>query len=291
MNEFESVLSRAESLMQRIEQTLPTPPPEPDWTSSIAFRWRKRAGKGFLQAVAHPHPVLLANLLGVDEQKKEIDRNTRQFVSRLPANNVLLTGARGTGKSSLVKAVLGQYADKGLRLIEVDRLDLVDLPDITDILYARPERFIIYCDDLSFDTGEPGYRALKVALDGSVSGPAENVLIYATSNRRHLMPEYMTENLETLSTDREIRPGESIDEKVSLSDRFGLWLSFYAFDQDEYLSIAQNWLRHFGVTDATSDKVRSEALLWALTRGSRSGRSAWQFARDWAGRTGMKSKK
>jgi len=187
--------------------------------------------------------------------------------------------------------VLGKYADKGLRLIEVDRLDLVDLPDIVDILYARPERFIIYCDDLSFDAGEPGYRALKVALDGSVSGSAENVLIYATSNRRHLMPEYMSENLETLSVDKEIRPGESIDEKVSLSDRFGVWLSFYAFDQDEYLSIAQNWLRHFGVTDATSDKVRGEALLWALTRGSRSGRSAWQFARDWAGRTGMKSKK
>ncbi len=290
MNNFESFLRRAESLLQRVEQVLPGAPPAPDWASSVAFRWRKRDGQGFLQPVSHPHHIRLADLLGVEQQKKQIDRNTRQFVRGLPANNVLLTGARGTGKSSLIKAVLNEHAARGLRLIEVERMELVDLPDIVELLCQRPERFIVFCDDLSFDAGEPGYRALKVALDGSVAAPSENVLIYATSNRRHLMPEFMAENLETRTVDGEIRPGETTEEKVSLSERFGLWLSFYPFDQDEYLAITRYWLAQLGVPEADSEEVRREALQWALGRGSRSGRSAWQFARDWAGRMGLKAK-
>lgn len=290
MTELERFLSRAESLLQRVEQVLPSQPPAPDWDASVAFRWRKRGGLGFLQPVMHPHHIHLADLQGVDEQKKLIDRNTRQFVRGLPANNVLLTGARGTGKSSLIKAVLNEYSPKGLRLIEVERQELVDLPDIVELLYQRRERFIVYCDDLSFDAGEPGYRALKVALDGSVAAPSENVLIYATSNRRHLMPEYMAENLETQHVGGEVHPGEATEEKVSLSERFGLWLSFYPFDQEQYLAIVQHWLAHFGVAGRDSDTVRREALQWALGRGSRSGRSAWQFARDWAGRVELKSR-
>lgn len=288
MSDLERFLSRAETLLQRVEQILPSPPPAPDWGAAVAFRWRKRGGQGFLQPVVHPHRIRLADLQGVEAQKKQVERNTRQFVRGLPANNVLLTGARGTGKSSLIKAVMNQYAAKGLRLIEVERLDLVDLPDIVELLCQRPERFIVFCDDLSFDAGEPGYRALKVALDGSVAAPSENVLIYATSNRRHLMPEYMAENLETTTVDGEIRPGETTEEKVSLSERFGLWLSFYPFDQDEYLAIVRYWLTQLGVAQVDSDEVRREALQWALGRGSRSGRSAWQFARDWAGRAGLK---
>lgn len=291
MKNLEHFLSRAESLLQRVEQVLPDRPLAPDWGASVAFRWRKRGGSGFLQPVVHPHHILLADLQGIDDQKKQIDRNTRQFVRGLPANNVLLTGARGTGKSSLIKAVLNQYAAKGLRLIEVERMELVDLPDIVELLCQRPERFIVFCDDLSFDAGEPGYRALKVALDGSVAAPSENVLIYATSNRRHLMPEYMAENLETTYVGEEIRPGETTEEKVSLSERFGLWLSFYPFDQDEYLTIARYWLTQLGVSEVDSEEVRREALQWALGRGSRSGRSAWQFARDWAGRTGLRGKR
>lgn len=290
MSDLERFLSRAESLLQRVEQVLPSPLPAPDWDAAVAFRWRKRGGQGFLQPVAHPHRICLDDLQGVEEQKKQIERNTRQFVSGLPANNVLLTGARGTGKSSLIKALLNQYATGGLRLIEVERLDLVDLPDIVELLCQRPERFIVFCDDLSFDAGEPGYRALKVALDGSVAAPSENVLIYATSNRRHLMPEFMAENLETTYVGEEIRPGETTDEKVSLSERFGLWLSFYPFDQDEYLAIARYWLARLGVAEVDSEAVRREALQWALGRGSRSGRSAWQFARDWAGRLGLNNK-
>ena len=276
-------LARAEGLLARLEQLLPAPSVEPDWNAK-AFRWRKRGSVGHLQAVPHPHRIRLADLRGIDEQKQQIDRNTRQFVEGRPANNVLLTGARGTGKSSLVKALLNKYAAKGLRLIEVDKHDLVDLPDIAEQLYRRPERFILYCDDLSFEADEPGYKALKVALDGSVSGAADNLLVYATSNRRHLMPEYMAENLEARYIGGEVHPGEATEEKVSLSERFGLWLSFYSFDQDQYLAIAEHWLNVFRAPHQNPEIVRREALQWALTRGSRSGRVAWQFARDWAGR-------
>ncbi len=279
----ETFLARAEAVLARLEELLPPPPVAPAWESAIAFRWRRRNGRAELQAIPHPQRIQLKNLHGVEEQKQRIDRNTRQFVAGRPANNVLLTGARGTGKSSLVKAMLDKYSAKGLRLIEVDKHDLLDLPEIVELIYGRSERFILFCDDLSFEAGEPGYQALKAALDGSLASPPDNLLIYATSNRRHLMPEYMTENLETRHADGEVHPGEAVEEKVSLSERFGLWLSFYPFGQDEYLEIAVRWLRVFGVAQAGSEAVRQAALLWALERGSRSGRTAWQFARDWVG--------
>ncbi|HMM55137.1 MAG TPA: ATP-binding protein, partial [Candidatus Desulfobacillus sp.] len=226
------------------------------------------------------------DLRNVDEQKRRIEQNTRQFLDGRSANNVLLTGARGTGKSSLVKALLERHAAQGLRLVEVDKNDLVDLPDIVDLLAGREERFILFCDDLSFEASEPGYKALKSILDGSVASTPDNVLLYATSNRRHLMPEFMAENLEARHVGGEIHPGETTEEKISLSERFGLWLSFYPFDQDEYLAIAGHWLRHYGVPAAKIAAARDEALQWALMRGSRSGRVAWQFARDYAGRGG-----
>ena len=281
MNELNPLLQHAESLLARLEALLPSTPPEPDWEAH-AWRWRKRGGRGYLQAVAHPRHIRLADLQGVDRQKALLQRNTLQFMRGLPANNVLLTGARGTGKSSLIKALLAEYAAAGLRLLEVDKSDLTDLPDIAEQLSGRVERFILFCDDLSFEADDPSYKALKVALDGSIAGAADNVLIYATSNRRHLMPEFMAENLES----DEIRPGETVEEKIALSERFGLWLSFYPFDQDEYLAIVRHWLKSFGITRLTP-QARCAALQWALGRGSRSGRVAWQFARDWAGQRGL----
>ena len=230
------------------------------------------------------HRIALGDLCGIDRQKKLVEQNTRQFVEGLPANNVLLTGARGTGKSSLIKALLNKYAPRGLRVIEVEKQDLTDLPEIVELIAQRPERFVLYCDDLSFEADEPGYKALKVVLDGSVAAASENCLIYATSNRRHLMPEFMSENLEAKRVDDEIHPGETVEEKISLSERFGVWVSFYPFDQDEYLEIVTQWLAHFKIGGAGTEAVRHAALQWALQRGSRSGRVAWQFARDWAGR-------
>jgi predicted AAA+ superfamily ATPase len=285
-SEMETLIARAESLLVRLEGLLPAPAPETDW-SAQAFRWRRQQGRGFLQAVAHPHRIHLADLQDIEPQKQQLVTNTRQFLRGLPCNNVLLTGARGTGKSSLFKALLTDFASEGLRLVEVDKMDLVDLPDITDRLRNRPERFLIFCDDLSFDADEPGYKALKVALDGSVSAAADNMLICATSNRRHLMPEFMKENLETQYVGDEIRPGETIEEKISLSERFGLWLTFYPFDQDAYLDIVRHWLSHFGIKRITA-QTRQAALQFALQRGSRSGRVAWQFARDWAGRQALR---
>jgi len=284
ISQLERLLARAEAVLGQFEASLPPAPPPPDWQAAIAFRWRTRNGRGWLQAVRHPHPIRLADLENIDDQKARIVANTRQFVADQPANNVLLTGSRGSGKSSLVKAVLNEYARKGLRLIEVDKDDLVHLQDIVDLLEGRPERFIIFCDDLSFEAGETAYKALKSVLDGSVAAPPDNVLIYATSNRRHLMPEYFAENLETKRVDDEIHPGETTEEKISLSERFGLWISFYPFSQDDYLSIVNHWLRHFGVSEAQIATCERDALNWALGRGSRSGRVAWQFARDLAGR-------
>ncbi|OGV74519.1 MAG: AAA family ATPase [Methylophilales bacterium RIFCSPHIGHO2_02_FULL_57_10] len=285
MADLDHFIQRAEHLMQRLELLLSGAPVAPDWEAH-AWRWRKRNGVGSLQPVAHPHAIRLADLQGVEAQKTALERNTRQFMCNLPANNALLTGARGTGKSSLIKALLAECAGDGLRLIEVDKHDLIDLPDIAELLVARPERFIVFCDDLSFEAGELGYKALKVALDGSIAGAADNMLIYATSNRRHLMPENMAENLETQYVGGEIRPGETTEEKIALSERFGLWLSFYPFDQDEYLAIVQHWLRSFGITRLTP-KIRRAALQWAMGHGSRSGRVARQFACDWAGQRGL----
>jgi len=285
--DLEALIARAESVLARVESLLPPATPDPDWKTITAARWRKLGGRSYLQAIAHPHAIRLDDLVAVDEQKRAIDRNTRHFVGGLPANNVLLTGSRGTGKSSLVKAMLAKYAARGLRIIEVEKGDLTDLPDIADRVADRPERFIIFCDDLTFDAGESGYRALKVMLDGSIAGGATNVLIYATSNRRHMLPEYFSENLETKHLGDEVHPGESIEEKISLSERFGLWISFYPFGQDDYLAAVSGWLAHFGVKapgNARDAHARTqEALQWALARGSRSGRVAWQFAKNYAG--------
>ena len=278
---------RAEQLMQRIEAVLPQPLQAPaDWNAAIAWRYRKRAnGCGMLEPVRHIGAMQLSDLQNIDVQKEKIARNTEQFVQGRTANNVLLTGARGTGKSSLIRACLHTYADKGLRLIEVDKADLTDLPDIVEVVGERPEKFIIYCDDLSFEEGEPGYKAMKSILDGSVSAASANVLVYATSNRRHLLPEYMTDNLATQKSENgEIHPGEVVEEKISLSERFGLWVSFYPFSQDEYLRVVEQWLSALGMDAAAIAAARPEALVWALERGSRSGRVAHQFARDYAGR-------
>lgn len=285
MDRLDQVLSRVEGILIRLESMLPQQMPEIAWDTAEAFRWRKRQGRGYLQPVGATSPIALDDLQNIDRQKKLIQQNTLQFVRRQPANNVLLTGARGTGKSSLIKACLNAYAKDGLRLIEVDKDDLHDLSDIVELISTRAERFIIFCDDLSFEEGESGYKALKVALDGSVAVQSDNVLIYATSNRRHLLPEHMSDNLSyKQSSDGEIHPGEVIEEKISLSERFGLWVSFYPFKQDDYLTIVGHWLHHFGSTDAEVAAARGDALIWALERGSRSGRVAWQFALDRAGR-------
>lgn len=276
------LICKAEALLEQFARQLPAPPPATDW-SAIAYRWQRHQGGGVLQAIAHPHTLNLDDLQGIERQKTLLEQNTRQFVARLPANNALLWGSRGTGKSSLVKALLNRYASEGLRLVEVERLELVDLPHIVEQLRRRAERYILYCDDLSFEAGDPGYKALKVALDGSLEAAPDNVLIYATSNRRHLVPEYMSENLEAKVVDTEVHFGDSIEEKISLSERFGLWLSFYPFNQEEYLAIVRYWLEQLGI-QSFEDNARGEALRWAQARGSRSGRAAWQFARDWAGR-------
>jgi uncharacterized protein len=274
--------------LQRIAdalERLSPPPTAADWGSAMAYRWRKRSQQGYLEAVQHVTHMSLDTLQHIDTQKARIVQNTAQFVAKLPANNVLLTGARGTGKSSLIRACLHHFAPQGLRLVEIDKDDLIDLPDVIDLLANRPERFIVYCDDLSFEEGEGAYKAMKSALDGSIAGQTDNVLIYATSNRKHLMPEYHTENHthNGRGDDGEIHPGDVVEEKISLSERFGVWVSFHPFGQDDYLDIVAHWLAHFKLPmDADA---RFFALQWALERASRSGRVAQQFARDWAGKT------
>lgn len=285
MNAIEHLLQRAEQLITRLETLLPAPLAEPNW-QAVAWRWVKQGSQGQLQAVEHPHQVLLEDIRFIDRQKNEVVRNTRQFLQGLPANHVLLTGARGTGKSSLVKAVLNAYAADGLRLIEVEKQDLIDLPQITQLLRQRPEKFIIFCDDLTFEANDVGYKALKVVLDGSIEHASDNVLVYATSNRKNLMPEYMADN-QPIIDKGEIRQNDTIDEKTSLAERFGLWLSFYSFDQDEYLSIAGHWLDTFGIT--MDEAARHAALQFYHTRGARSGRVAYQFAKDYAGQLQLKS--
>jgi len=283
MTDLEPILARVHALLDRVEPWLPPAALTPDWTAA-AWRWRRQGASGWLEAIHRPHRLRLDDLCCIDQQRAEIDRNTRQFLAGRGANNVLLWGSRGTGKSSLIKALLSEYADRGLRLIEVDKEDLIHLPDILHLIDGRPERFILYCDDLSFEAGESGYKALKAALDGSLQATPDNLLIYATSNRRHLLPEFQHENREAKLIDGEIHQGEGVEEKISLSDRFGLWLSFYPFGQDQYLEVVQHWLGRLGVTITDPETVNRAALQWALRRGSRSGRTAWQFARDWAGR-------
>lgn len=282
MTQFDHLIARLEQLIDRVETVLPAAPPQPDWSAS-AFRWRQPAsGAGYLQAVKNPHRVALASLQNVDRQKEAILRNTAQFVAGHEANNVLLTGARGTGKSTLIKACWNHFAEQGLKLIEVDKIDLLHLPDIVDLIGERPERFIIFCDDLSFEEGEITYKALKSVLDGSISAPTPNILFYATSNRRHLLPQKMRENLDVSYEDGEVRPNDSTEEKVSLSERFGLWLSFYPFSQDEYLVTARYWVAYLG--GQWTEATEPEALRWYMTRSARSGRVAWQFAKDYVGR-------
>jgi predicted AAA+ superfamily ATPase len=278
MTDFAMLLPRIERLLDRLDTA--ATPPSPDWKKVRAARWSVQAGG--LKPILHPQRMAMRDLLAIGEQKQRVDANTRQFVEGRPANNVLLTGARGGGKSSLVKAVHAKYAPKGLRLIEVDKAGLPSLPDLFDLLADADNRFIVFIDDLSFAEHESGYASLKAALDGSLAGPSDNVLIYATSNRRHLMPEYMAENLETKYLGDEVHPGEATEEKVSLSDRFGLWVSFHVMDQDTYLDIARHWAASLGAP--ADENFERAALQWALGRGARNGRVAWQFARDWAGR-------
>jgi len=283
VSQLDQFISRLEQLVERVESILPARRPAIDWSAS-AFRWRvTTGGGGYLQAVKHPHRISLDALKNIETQKQSIVRNTAQFVAGRDANNVLLTGARGTGKSTLIKAVWTQFADQGLKIIEVDKTDLLSLADIVDLVGERTEKFIIFCDDLSFEEGEISYKALKSVLDGSISAPSANMLFYATSNRRHLLPQKMRENLDVSYEDGEVRPNDAIEEKVSLSERFGLWLSFYPFSQDDYLAAAHHWVTHLG--GQWNEATEQAALLWHRTRGARSGRVAWQFAKDYVGRT------
>ena len=283
MDKLDRFLTRAEGLLSRFEAKLPSSElREPDWQAAAAFRWNH--ARRSLDPVVNFQRITLTDLIGIDSQKRLVEQNTRQFVNAGTANNVLLTGARGTGKSSLVKALLNEYATQNLRVIQIDKAGLADLPQIVELVQGRPERFILYCDDLSFNADEVGYQTLKAALDGDLVAFSDNLLIYATSNRRHLMPDYMSENLATRHVGDEVHPAESVEEKVSLSERFGLWVSFYPFSQDEYLDIAARWLAHHGWTQGLTDEVRRAALQWSLSRGSRSGRVAGQFAKDWCGR-------
>jgi len=284
MSDLTHLLNRVDQLLERIEQYFPQPPAQPDWASVAAFRWRTVQQRGYFHPVHHPHQIRLHDLQDIEPQKAACVRNTRQFLAGKPANNILLWGSRGTGKSSLIKALLNEYATQGLRLIEVEKYDLIDLPTIVDGVYDRPEHFIIFCDDLSFEQDDARYKALKSMLDGSVSASPSNVLIYATSNRRHLLPEYRQENLAAQSIEGEIHHAEAVEEKISLSERFGLWLSFYPFKQDQYLAIVEYWLAQLAVNQSDHAAMQQAALQWALLRGSRSGRTAWQFAQDWAGR-------
>ena len=272
---------RAVSVLERLDAWLPQPLQEPNW-AAVAFRWQQVGQQGILQALPIPHTFPLSRLAAVDKQMQQLVRNTEQFLAGRPANNALLSGARGTGKSSLVKALLHEYAEQGLRLIEVDKQDLASLPSLLKLLQGRAEKFIVFCDDLSFEHGDDGYKALKTALDGGLSVRADHVIVYATSNRRHLLPEYFADNTGYTGDKGEVHPQEAVEEKVSLSDRFGLWLSFYPFDQIAYLQAVENWLQAADVV--YDDIARKAALNWSLSRGGRSGRVAWQFVCDWVGR-------
>ncbi len=243
-----------------------------DWSQTPAAIWRRYSGA--LRPVRSIDPLSLDALRGIDEQKQALVHNTQKFLAGEPASHVLLWGSRGTGKSSLIKALLNTYHPKGLRVLEVERDDLVHLPEIVDHVRSLPQRFIVYCDDLSFEEGERGYKALKSVLEGSIESPPENVRVYATSNRRHLMPEYQSENQASRVVGTEIHHGDAIEEKISLSDRFGLWISFYPFNQDTYLDIVDMYFPDYA---GDRGELHRRAIAFALQRGGRSGRAAYQF--------------
>lgn len=284
---LDRLVNRAERVLARAERLLGGEPAvAPEWTASAAWRWHRGAlGEGRMEPVANPAAPALDDLIGIARQRQRLETNTRQLIAGLPANNALLWGPRGTGKSSLVRALLRRHSADGLRLIEVAADALTDLPRIAPLLAGRPERFIIYCDDLSLQATDATYQAIKVALDGSLGTLPDNTLIYATSNRRHLVPEAMRDNLDTRTVDGEVHPSETVEQTLSLSERFGLWLAFHPFDQEQYLAICAHWVERLGDDPALID--RQEALRWALARGSRSGRTAWQFARHWVGSRGL----
>lgn len=279
---------KANALLARIENLLGANTKPACFEKSIAYQWQVNGYKKYLRPITAIADISLVDLQCIDRQKQEIDRNTRQFLQNLPANHVLLWGPRGTGKSSLIKALLNEYQGNGLRLIEVEKKDLLDMPAIVEQLSDRHEHFIIFCDDLSFEASDPSYKAMKVVIDGSISNTPENILIYATSNRRHLMPEYMSDNQQSKMVDGELHLNESIEEKISLSERFGLWLAFHPFNQDDYLTIVDYWMSRMNIQITDTENMHKAALKWALEHGSRSGRSASQFVRDWVGRSLVK---
>jgi hypothetical protein len=280
-------LLRAEGVLARLEPLLPVPRPVIDWQHHLAARWQREGRSGFLAPLKVSLDVSLDDLIGVDRQRAQLARNTQQFIQGLPANHALLWGARGTGKSSLVRALLAEHAAAGLRLIEVERDHLADLPRIVELLSEQPQRFVLFCDDLSFDAGEGDYRMLKTVLDGSMERAPDNVLLYATSNRRHLLSEKQSDNENWQRVDGELHPNEAVEDKIALSDRFGLWLSFYPFTQEHFLEVVKHWVAvhaaQAGLVWAWHDELEKAAIRWALGRGNRNGRCAYQFARDWVG--------
>ncbi|MBA1277413.1 MULTISPECIES: ATP-binding protein [Pseudomonadaceae] len=285
--ELKAFLQRADALMTRLEPLLPAPRAPVDWSNSLAARWHREGQGGYLQPLQVSLDLNLADLIGIDRQRELLANNTRQFVSGLPANHVLLWGARGTGKSSLIRALLAEHAPAGLRLIEIERDHLADLPKVVDQLVGQPQHFVVFCDDLSFEAGEGDYRVLKSVLDGSLERAPENVLLYATSNRRHLVPERQSDNENWQMIDGELHPNEAVEDKIALSDRFGLWLSFYPFSQEHYLNVVRHWIgslaEQAGLTWSWDEALEKDAIRWATARGNRNGRCAYQFARQWVG--------
>lgn len=289
-----SFLQRAEDVLERLEPILPARRVELDWNTTVAARWFREGRSGYLQGLQVSLDLSLDDLVGVDKQREQLANNTQQFVSGLPANHVLLWGSRGTGKSSLVRALLAEHAKSGLRLIEIERDHLADLPRVVEMLIGLPQRFVLFCDDLSFESGEGDYRVLKSVLDGSLERAPDNVLLYATSNRRHLVPEKESDNANWKQVDGELHPSEAVEDKIALSDRFGLWLSFYPFTQDHFLSVVRHWItvlaKPTGLQWEWNHELEILAVRWATGRGNRNGRCAYQFARQWVGLALMDAK-